>query len=374
MRLDQIIHPLAIAMWDFSWLERRWPGAGYEDWDLALDELAERGYDAVRIDAYPHFIAQDPQKEWTIVPCWTTNDWGSPARNTVVVQPALNTFIRKCRNRGIRVGLSSWYQSDPDLVNHAVPTAECHADIWKRTLDSIAEEDLLDAILYVDLCNEWPFKVWAPFFNTDNNIAFTDPASLAWMKTAIEMLRTFYPDLSYTFSHVGLLNRPEFTGAELSFFNLLEPHVWMVHANRDEFYRRVGYQYERFDGKGYENVVRHAERLYRSAPDYWDGLLRGWIDQVAAESRQYRQPLITTECWSIVDYKDWPLLDWEWVKESCAAGVRHAVSTGRWLAMGTSNFCGPQFTGMWRDIEWHREMTHAIKTAALPQGDRSGRA
>ncbi len=43
--------PRAITMWDFSWLERRWPGAGYEDWDQALDELAERGYDAVRIDA-----------------------------------------------------------------------------------------------------------------------------------------------------------------------------------------------------------------------------------------------------------------------------------------------------------------------------------
>ena len=32
--------PLAIAMWDFSWLERRWLGAGYEDWDQALDELS----------------------------------------------------------------------------------------------------------------------------------------------------------------------------------------------------------------------------------------------------------------------------------------------------------------------------------------------
>jgi hypothetical protein len=30
-------HRLAIAMWNFSWLERRWPGAGYEDWDRALD-------------------------------------------------------------------------------------------------------------------------------------------------------------------------------------------------------------------------------------------------------------------------------------------------------------------------------------------------
>jgi len=36
--------PLAIAMWDFSWLERRWPGAGFEDWDRSLNELVERGY------------------------------------------------------------------------------------------------------------------------------------------------------------------------------------------------------------------------------------------------------------------------------------------------------------------------------------------
>lgn len=36
--------PFAITMWDFSWIERRWPGAGYEDWDQVLTELTERGY------------------------------------------------------------------------------------------------------------------------------------------------------------------------------------------------------------------------------------------------------------------------------------------------------------------------------------------
>jgi hypothetical protein len=29
------VHPCAITMWEFSWIERRWPGAGYEDWDHA---------------------------------------------------------------------------------------------------------------------------------------------------------------------------------------------------------------------------------------------------------------------------------------------------------------------------------------------------
>src|SRR4030042_4547538 len=44
MTNSQNSKPLAIAMWDFSWLERRWPGAGYEDWDQILDELLNRGY------------------------------------------------------------------------------------------------------------------------------------------------------------------------------------------------------------------------------------------------------------------------------------------------------------------------------------------
>ena len=72
-------------MWDFSWLERRWPGAGYENWDQALDELVERGSNAVRVDADPHLVARDAVKEWTILPCWNTNDWGRPALNRVPV-------------------------------------------------------------------------------------------------------------------------------------------------------------------------------------------------------------------------------------------------------------------------------------------------
>ena len=74
--------PLAITMWEFSWLERRWPGAGYEDWDLALSELADRGYDAVRIDAFPHLIRHDPEKEYLLLPHWSVQDWGSPSETS----------------------------------------------------------------------------------------------------------------------------------------------------------------------------------------------------------------------------------------------------------------------------------------------------
>jgi hypothetical protein len=54
--IRRLNHPVAIAMWDFSWLLRRHPHGGFENYDRALDELAERGYNAVRIDVFPHLV------------------------------------------------------------------------------------------------------------------------------------------------------------------------------------------------------------------------------------------------------------------------------------------------------------------------------
>jgi hypothetical protein len=82
-------------------------------------------------------------------------------------------------------------------------------------------------------------------------------------------------------------------------------------------------------------------------------------------SRSPGLPLVTTECRAIVNYKDWPLLDWGWVKELCAHGVEEAVKTGRWTGIATSNFCGPQFTGMWRDVEWHQRLTKRIRESSF---------
>ena len=138
------ISPRAITMWDFSWLERRWPGAGYEDWDQVLDELSERGYNAIRIDAYPHLIAENPMKKWLLKEVWNQQDWGSPDMNEIQVQPNLNLFLSKCKERDIKVGLSSWYRLDVDEVCLKLDTPEKLADCWLTTLRSIEEDGLLE--------------------------------------------------------------------------------------------------------------------------------------------------------------------------------------------------------------------------------------
>lgn len=74
---------------------------------------------------------------------------------------------------------------------------------------------------------------------------------------------------------------------------------------------------------------------------------------------------MSTECWAIVNYKDWPGLDWAWVKELCEFGVRAAAQTRQWAVIASSNFCGPQFHGMWDDVAWHRRVTDVIHTGEL---------
>ena len=240
----------------------------------------------------------------------------------------------------------------------AISAPDVMAAQWIKTLDTIRDAGLLDAILYVDLCNEWPGVDWAPFVKPAMTYGdWQKPESLAWMHKAIALVREKYSHLPLQFSFAG--DPGPATKQELSDFDLLDTHVWMTQQNSGEFYKLTGYNYERFDPKGYTSLSLKAEQTYRARPEYWQGLLTREIDRLAAWSKNIGMPLITTECWAIVDYKDWPLLKWDWVKDLCSLGARRAASSGQWLAVATSNFCGPQFIGMWRDVAWHREMTQA---------------
>jgi Sugar-binding cellulase-like len=367
-----IRHPRAITMWEFSWIERRWPGAGYEDWDQALDELVARGYNAVRIDPFPHLLAADPNKTWTLRPEWNTQLWGSPDVNRIVLLPALFDFLAKCRERGIMVGLSTWYRQDEADTRMTITGPEVMAANWIKTLDLIAQAGHLDIILYTDLCNEWPGEDWAPFVKPLTYGDWNKPQSLDYMHKAVALVRAKYPQIPLLFSCAE--DEPEkFLAHDLSDFDLLDSRIWMVQQNDAEFYNLTDYHYERFDAKGYTNLSLKAETTYRARPEHWQKLLVEAIDRHAAVSRKMKMPLVTTECWGIVDYKDWPLLRWDWVMDLCALGAQHAASSGQWLAIATSNFCGPQFVGMWRDKTWHQQLTHAIKTAEIAPVLRQGR-
>ena len=359
-------------MWDFSWLERRWPGAGYEDWDRALDELADRGYDAVRIDAYPHLVSAGPDKTWNLLPAWDQSLWGAQSRIQVRVGPELRQFIAACRRRGILVGLSTWNRLDTEGHRNRMRTPMDQARAWRDTLRYLDEAGLLDALFYVDLSNEFPVPFWNPYLYDGNENApeseekqRASAEMTSWMRQAIGDIRGEFPGLDYTFSFCSQYRGWE--EQDVSMLDFLEPHIWMSHPVTSDWNERVGYNFEKFDPAGFDHIVENGYRIYRENKARFDAALIGEIERIAAWSRASGLPCITTECWAVVDYKDWPGLDWGWVKDLTAMGVEQAARHGRWIAVATSNFCGPQFVGMWRDIAWHRRLTDLIKTAPIDE-------
>ncbi|NBE93376.1 cellulase [Nonomuraea sp. KC401] len=354
----------AITMWDFSWLERRWPGAGYEDWDRALDELLVRGYDAVRIDPYPHLVAAGPERSWSLVPIWDQNDWGAPGPVEVRVLPELTDFVERCARRGIAVALSSWFRPETTgTALAAIRTPQDLARVWTATLDALAAAGLLDSLLYVDLCNEFPMPLWAPWLGREDTPSRREPEMRRWMTEALSALRQAHHGLPYCFSFATEL--PGWREEDVSMHDLLEPHVWMSHGEVSEFFDDVGYDLDNcaFDPRQWANMAAHGERVYRGKPAHWAGKLRAAVHEMAEWSRTSGKPLVTTEAWAVINYKDWPAADWGWVKELCEIGVYEALTTRRWAAVCTSNFCGPQFHGMWADVAWHQRLTTAIRSA-----------
>ena len=97
-------------MWDFSWLKAHYAGASFADFDRVTDELLARGFNTVRIDAFPWIIGRqrNPQEITTIrgepLVTWGHCDQDRPH----AVAQELAEFMEITRRKGIYVILSTW--------------------------------------------------------------------------------------------------------------------------------------------------------------------------------------------------------------------------------------------------------------------------
>ena len=377
----------AAAMWDFSWLVRRTGDeAEYADWEKVLDELAERGYNCVRIDAFPHLVAKGTDgklcEQFTVLPQAGNFMWGNHKPVQVEPRKALVEFIGKAAERGIYVGLSSWYNRDALGRVNMVQSPEDYARIWLETLDLLAEVGLHDRIVWVDICNEFPISRWAP--GPYSEIFRSKKHGDMWMlrnmrrswddgvkqriksyfDSAIAPLREKYPDLKYTFSFQALGSR-QMQEIDVSAFDIAEVHIWVSDYLRwtvatGQVLMHVGFP-------GYpRNIKIHARRMAKLYPKHRDEyirLLQSRIEFWSEWGKRNGIPLFTTEAWGPVNYDDVTLGgaggEWDWVKDICEQGVRMAYERG-WKGICTSNFCQPHFQAIWADVQWHKRMTDLI--------------
>lgn len=225
---------------------------------------------------------------------------------------------------------------------------------------------LLAAILYVDLCNEWPAGLWAPFVQPPQGWGdWPTAVAQGWIGPALDAVRAACPGLPLCFSS-DRLDAQAYLTNDVSRLDLIEQHIWMSKQDGEAFNNAVSAAAAAVPtGEWYDRLAAFGGPTYRARPDHWTALLTARIAEFAAVSRRRGKPLATTECWATVNAVDWPGMDWGWIKDCCAVGVGAAAASGRWLAIATSNFCGPQSVAKWHDVAWHRRQTARIKGAAV---------
>ena len=176
MRDDLNPKRLTIAMWDFSWMYMHYPGGAFEDFDKAADELIERGFNTVRIDAFPLIIGKlDSLHQPVTIAGDSLRNWGptDKDRQHDIVNELLE-FMKITKDKNISVILSSWgfgCNEFPDILNDYT-NMEFFWHAWEKTLNILADQDLLDHVLYVDFDQEFPY--FSPF-NSHLNKLKADP-------------------------------------------------------------------------------------------------------------------------------------------------------------------------------------------------------
>ena len=365
------------AMWDFSWATRRSGAeAEYADWSKVLDELADRGYDSVRIDAFPHLMHLERA---TVAPRRPGFFWGNHAPVEISPRDDLIEFVTHCAARDIKVGLSGWFSEKPNSLERNVRTPDDYVNVWDHTLGVLDEAGLADSVLWVDLCNEFPLDPWAPgaartIFGYRLPFRAMPLRIAPWTPTNRERANRFYiesirdlrakwPDFQYCFSMADVSGKAVRT-LDVDEFDLAEVHCW---ATDDPTWSRQSKQvqslleFRRGQQRHADRTVRYSEAdIETIVDDVLDPLMRQWADWAA----QRRLPLVTSEAWGPVSYTDTDLGigidEWAWVRKLSGKAVERAIALG-WQGICTNNFCQPHHRGMWQDAGWHREMTSKIR-------------
>lgn len=405
--LAALKHPLAIAMWDSTWLRRRYRGGGFEDWDKALDDLVQRGYNAVRIDAFPHLVAADPQGKLTEtykdIPNHHPNFygfgmWGGQWTQYISPRKALPEFVKKCGEHKVKVGLSTWFKPTADKRNEQIERAEGVIRIWDETLQLLEKKNCLNNVIYLDVLNELPFGFCMQWFHSTLQLYRHPISESGYNSRQKEFVRSFvtevfeglkkkWPRLSIG----GSIVHADHGGGmlDLSVMDFIDNHIWIsrcsefaketggasaiyMHGHPDHLFRREqisgGYAEPRYklipQDVDYDVIYERMLQVFQKKKKTIRNFLEKEIAKTIALGKKHDLPVGNTEGWGTVFWCEHPLLDWR-IQKSAAEMAVEMGAKGGFLFNCSSNFCHPHHLGFWDDIAWHRKITQTIKNGKL---------
>ena len=390
MRNDLSPKRLTIAMWDFSWLFMHYKGGAFENYDKVTDELLERGFNTVRIDAFPLIIGELTNDNQAItIPGDPLRNWGqSDIDRPYEVIKELLEFMEMAKRKKINVILSTWNQDCKEFpdVKKDFSTTEKYWKAWDKVLTLLEENQLLDNVCYVDLDQEFPY--FSPFnveieklgkkaddtpsksnsveeaMNLNQNLiqnANTDtykwkPSQMSYVKSLLEKslwhFQEKFPKLRFTYSLTSYWE--EIRALKINAFDVLELHIWMTQDIR--FLSRSTFDKTTKD-RGTHDYSDYMRRVNASLQSVRPMMLKGLHNRLAfakAWSEEIGAPLTTTEAWGPWWHMDDKNLDWKWLYDWCKQGMDLAGQYGMW---GTTpwNYSHPYWEN-WKNIQWYQRV------------------
>lgn len=387
VRVSSLQKPVAIVMWDFSWILRHHHYGEFENWDHVLEGLAERGYNAIRIDAMPQFVAADTdgksENEFRSVKNgWQPSLWGNDYTMSFRPKEALLEFLPKCEKYGIKVGLATWFMQHGTNRRDIFKEEGGLLRAWEETLSFLKTNQLLDNVIYTDLLNEYPnwhgydwlkknmnrlsgldqYKLDNPEANVPDQIISGKNSNQEQQKfysnfigSTIRTLKTKYPDMDF---YASLDSSMELDRIDLSEFDALDYHIWFAHTGKIPGLDKVG---ARDQSQDYREVYKGLQAYWKENRTTLVQWMEGRLSDISSSAAKHKIVCGNTEGWGPISWFDHPELGWEWTKESAEICVDIAKRHNNYKFICTSNFTHPQFRGMWDDIKWHQRITEKIK-------------
>lgn len=381
--------PVAIAMWDFSWLLRHHPGGEFENWNAVLDGLVDRGYNAIRFDVFPALVAARSGGKTTETFDFPKNDWkpalwGNQYSTQINPRKALAEFIPRCLDRGLLLGLSTWFMG-PGVEQ--IEGLDGFVRVWHETLSFLKENDLLHNVYYVDLLNEYPLFNGFTWFRRhldgqlqsqiekakaggahewkakmgDYNDKQSRALCVGFADDAIGRLKKSWPQIDFLFSQTTH-ESADWRAMAPSKTAAIDLHTWFV--MNPTLGGDTGYWEKVHDIANNDLSFAGVQTaLLKNWKEHKPRLIQ-WMDQQMGEAmaigQRHGKPVGNTEGWGLINWMDHPALTWDIIKEAgeiCVGlGRKHGY---RFLC--TSNFTHPQFPRLWADVSWHHRLTGMIR-------------
>lgn len=355
-----------MVSWGHDWLMRREAPHGAYRVPQVLDELCERGYNALRVDAFPHLLAtgSDGTHSERFQLLGHGNLWLAPRKQ-------LLDLASQARSRNLRLWLTSRFLNDTQARRAFVRRPRDFADVWSQTLQLLADHQLLDTVAAVDFCDEFtspetthgawrnlfPRHPLNPLSRLMDWSAESEQAVERYLLEVPRALRALFPTIAFGVS-VSTQTEPRLRKLDTTELDFIDTHFWLDDDPRIGLMTGAPLA---MTGNRLARAVQTqlAGLAWRTRGETWVRQLEERFETLSEFARLRRlQPVVGG---GYVRVASEAAADWRWVQDVSEAMINTALGHGV-SCMITAQQARPQSETLWREIDWHRDMTRRILT------------